>query len=69
MGYQALLFCPDEKLARVVTQVFSELDFSVEPVNELVDMLAASRAYELNARMVSLQDEGVGKLIGVALRA
>jgi len=34
MGYQALLFCPDEKLARVVTQVFSELDFNVELVNE-----------------------------------
>jgi protein TonB len=34
MGYQALLFCSDEKLARVVSQVFSELDFSVEPVNE-----------------------------------
>ena len=34
MGYEALLFCPDEKLARVVTQVFSELDFNVELVNE-----------------------------------
>ena len=34
MGYQALLFCSDERLARVVSQVFSELDFSVEPVNE-----------------------------------
>ena len=34
MGYQALLFCPDEKLARVVSQVFSELDFTVEPVHE-----------------------------------
>ena len=34
MGYQALLFCCDEKLARVVSQVFSELDFSVEAVNE-----------------------------------
>ncbi|MGD0598789.1 MAG: TonB family protein [Terriglobales bacterium] len=34
MGYQALLFCSDEKLARVVSQVFSELDFSVEAVNE-----------------------------------
>jgi len=34
MGYQALLFCSDEKIARVVSQVFSELDFSVEPVNE-----------------------------------
>jgi periplasmic protein TonB len=34
MGYQALLFCPDEKLARVVSQVFSELDFTVDPVHE-----------------------------------
>jgi protein TonB len=30
MGYQALLFCPDEKIARTVTQVLSELEFAVE---------------------------------------
>jgi len=30
MGYQALLFCPDDKTARTVTQVLSELDFTVE---------------------------------------
>jgi TonB family protein len=29
MGYQALLFCPDEKTARVVTQILSELEFTV----------------------------------------
>jgi TonB family protein len=34
MGYQALLFCPDEKMARTVTQVLSELDFSVVPCTE-----------------------------------
>ena len=34
MGYQALLFCPDEKAARGVTQVLSELDFTVEPCTE-----------------------------------
>jgi len=34
MGYQALLFCPDEKLASVVNQVFNELDFTVEAVHE-----------------------------------
>jgi periplasmic protein TonB len=34
MSYQALLFCPDEKTARVVSQVLSELEFSVEPCNE-----------------------------------
>src|SRR5579863_7209473 len=34
MGYQALLFCPDEKTARTVTQVLSELDFTVVPCTE-----------------------------------
>src|SRR3984893_17719489 len=34
MGYQALLFCPDEKTGRTVTQVLSELDFAVEPCTE-----------------------------------
>src|SRR5271166_5990765 len=34
MGYQALLFCPDEKTARTVTQVLSELDFAVSPCTE-----------------------------------
>jgi TonB family protein len=34
MSFQALLFCPDEKTARVVTQVLSELDFNIEASNE-----------------------------------
>ena len=34
MGYQALLFCPDEKTARTVTQVLSELEFNVEACTE-----------------------------------
>jgi TonB family protein len=34
MGYQALLFCPDEKTARSVSQVLSELDFTVIPCTE-----------------------------------
>jgi len=34
MGYQALLFCPEEKTARTVTQVLSELEFSVDPCTE-----------------------------------
>ncbi len=34
MGYQALLFCPQEKTARTVTQILSELDFAVEPCTE-----------------------------------
>src|SRR5579872_1936617 len=34
MKYNALLFCPDEKTARVVTQVLTELEFQVEPCTE-----------------------------------
>src|SRR6202049_4819480 len=34
MSYQALLCCPNEKTARVVSQVLSELEFSVEPCHE-----------------------------------
>ncbi len=34
MGYQALLFCSDEKTARTVTQILSELDFAVIASNE-----------------------------------
>jgi TonB family protein len=30
MGYTALLFCPDDKTARTVTQVLSDLEFAVE---------------------------------------
>ena len=44
MSYQALLFCPDEKTARVVTQVLSELDFAVEPCNEPFAAVYYSRA-------------------------
>jgi periplasmic protein TonB len=34
MAFQALLFCPDDKTARTVTQVLSELEFDVEPCTE-----------------------------------
>src|SRR3954469_1260806 len=34
MGYTALLFCPEEKTARTVTQVLSELEFTVEACTE-----------------------------------
>lgn len=36
---------------------------TVEPVQELVKMIEAARAYQLNAQMVSMQDQSVGRLI------
>lgn len=35
----------------------------VEPVREMVSMLEAARAYQLNAQMVTLQDQTVARLI------
>jgi len=35
----------------------------VEPVKELVTMIEAARAYQLNAQMLSLQDQSAGRLI------
>jgi len=34
MGYTALLFCPEEKTARTVTQVLGDLEFNVEACTE-----------------------------------
>lgn len=37
----------------------------VVPVKEMVSMIEAARAYQINARMVSLQDDSVGRLISI----
>lgn len=57
MSYQALLFCPDERLARVVTQVFSELDFTVEPVNEPFAAVKKLMAQRYDAVVVDCENE------------
>jgi len=41
----------------------------VEPVRELVSMLEASRAYQINAQMLRLQDESAGRLINAVAAA
>lgn len=43
-------------------------DSAADPLAELVDMIASNRAYQLNAQMISLQDQTVGRLIGVIAR-
>ena len=40
----------------------------VEPVKELVNMIETSRAYQINARMLSLQDQSIGRLISMIAR-
>lgn len=57
MGYQALLFCPDEKLARVVSQVFSELDFTIDPVHEPFAAVKKLMAQRFDAIVVDCENE------------
>jgi flagellar basal-body rod protein FlgF len=40
----------------------------VQPIGELVNMLDASHAYQMNARLVSLQDESLGRVINTLLK-
>jgi protein TonB len=57
MGYQALLFCPDEKLARVVSQVLSETEFAVDLVNEPFAAVKKMMAQRYDAVVVDFSDE------------
>ena len=57
MSYQALLFCPDEKTARVVTQVLTELEFTVEPCNETFSAVKKLMAQHFDAIVVDCDNE------------
>src|SRR3979411_3271884 len=57
MGSQALLFCPDEKTARTVTQILSERDFSVEPCNEPFAAVKKLMAQHFDAIVVDCDNE------------
>jgi periplasmic protein TonB len=57
MAYQALLFCPDEKTARTVTQVLSELDFQVSPCTEPFAAVKKLMAERFDAVVVDCDNE------------
>ncbi len=63
MGYQALLFCADERLARVVTQVFTELEFNIEQVNEPFSAVKKLMAQHYDAIVVDCENEQNASLI------
>jgi TonB family protein len=63
MGYQALLFCPDEKLAAVVSQVFSELDFTVETVHDPFGAVKKLMAQRYDALVVDSENEQNASLL------
>ena len=57
MSYSALLFCPDERTARTVTQVLSELDFQVEQCNEPFAAVKRLTAEHFDALVVDCENE------------
>jgi len=57
MKYNALLFCPDDKTARVVTQVLSDLEFRVEPCNEPFAAVKRLMAEHFDAIVVDCDSE------------
>jgi periplasmic protein TonB len=63
MGYQALLFCPDEKLALLLSQLFGELDFRVEVVNEPFAAVKKLMAQHYDALVVDIDNEQNASLL------
>src|SRR5579864_8755965 len=57
MGYQALLFCPDEKTARTVTTVLNDLDFTVESCTEPFAAVKKLVAQHFDAVVVDCDNE------------
>src|SRR5712691_9480187 len=63
MGYHALLFCPEEKTARVVAQVLSELEFGTELCTEPFAAVKKLMAQHFDALVVDCDNEQNGSLL------
>src|SRR5256886_10702559 len=68
MSYQALLFCPDERTAHVVTQVLSEVEFSVESCSEPFAAAKRLMAKHFDAIVVDCDNEQNATLLFKAAR-
>jgi TonB family protein len=69
MGYQALLFCPDEKAARTVTQVLGELDFEVIPCSEPFAAVKKMMGEHFDAVVVDCENEQNATLLFKSARS
>src|SRR5438874_12821502 len=63
MGYQAVLFCPDEKIARVVTHVLSDLEFSIATATEPFAAVKKLMAQHFDAIVVDCENEQNATLV------
>src|SRR6266436_4242982 len=63
MSYKALLFCPDGKTARVVTQVLGELEFTVESAGEPFATVKKLTDEDFDALVVYCENEQNASLV------
>src|SRR5207245_10542492 len=63
MAFQALLCCPDEKTARVTTQVLTELEFSVEASTERFAAVKNLMGQRFDAIVVDCENEQNASLL------
>jgi protein TonB len=63
MSYKALLFCGDERTARVVTQVLSELEFTVERGSEALTVVSRLANEHFDALVVDCQNDQDASLL------
>ena len=68
MSYKSLLFCPDEKAAQVVTQVLSELEFTVEIALETFPTVKKLTDEHFDALVVDCHNEQDASLLFKAAR-
>jgi periplasmic protein TonB len=69
MSYLALLFCPDEKTARTVTQVLGELDFTVVPCTEPFGAVKKLMGERFDAVVVDCDNEQNATLLFKSARS
>ena len=63
MSYKSLLFCPDGRTAQLVTQVLSELDFTVELSNEPFAAVKKLTDQHFDALVVDIANEQDASLL------
>jgi len=68
MSFRSLLFCPDETAARLVTQVLSELDFTVETAQQSFAAVQRLTEEHFHALVVDCQNEQDASLLFKAAR-
>ena len=69
MSYQALLFCPEEKTARTVTQVLGDLDFTVTACTEPFAAVKKFMAERFDAVVVDCDNEQNATLLFKSARS